>query len=303
MNSNELKELESEDTVLKEEVRHKFTWYISSFLIIYIASWIIPAFVFMSYVLLLFLPHFLDISDFFTLFTEPLSLISFLVFPLVVIACYFIHILVVALITRIFWSYTEKKSPTKPGVIPRNFRSKTLDFYHIRSFLLKYPKNAAVRGPLPWIVNWMLNFIGSAKIGKGTTIEEQVTGGKFYETGRNCYVGANSALATHVVEGIFGNVHYFPIRLGDNVTLDGFTTIGPGCELRDNSFVFPMSAATKFNVAKGNNYYYGMPFRRIFKKKIMKYLKVSEEDLERAEDLTKSRALDNSNKKEENSHE
>jgi hypothetical protein len=28
-----------------------------------------------------------------------------------------------------------------------------------------------------------------------------------------------------------------------------------------------------------------MPFRRIFKKKIMNYLKVSEEDLERAEEL------------------
>jgi hypothetical protein len=46
-----------------------------------------------------------------------------------------------------------------------------------------------------------------------------------------------------------------------------------------------MAAATKFNTTKGNNYYYGMPLRRIFKKKIMEYLKVSEEDLHRAEEL------------------
>jgi hypothetical protein len=38
-------------------------------------------------------------------------------------------------------------------------------------------------------------------------------------------------------------------------------------------------------VTKGNSYYYGMPLRRIFKKKVMEYLKVSEEDLNRAEEL------------------
>ena len=37
--------------------------------------------------------------------------------------------------------------------------------------------------------------------------------------------------------------------------------------------------------SKGNNYYYGMPLRRIFKRKIMEYLKISEEDLNRAEEL------------------
>ncbi|MHA2288898.1 MAG: hypothetical protein ACXABG_08925, partial [Promethearchaeota archaeon] len=44
-------------------------------------------------------------------------------------------------------------------------------------------------------------------------------------------------------------------------------------------------AATKYNVTKGNNYYYGMPLRRIFKKKLMEYLKVSEEDLKRSDNL------------------
>jgi hypothetical protein len=46
-----------------------------------------------------------------------------------------------------------------------------------------------------------------------------------------------------------------------------------------------MAAATKYNTTQGNNYYYGIPLRRIFKKKIMDYLMVSEEDLQRAEEL------------------
>jgi hypothetical protein len=75
------------------------------------------------------------------------------------------------------------------------------------------------------------------------------------------------------------------VVLGDNVTLAGFNTIGPGNLLSDNSYLLPMAAATKHNKTKGDNYYYGMPLRRIFKRKTMDYLKVSEEDLNRAEEL------------------
>ena len=89
----------------------------------------------------------------------------------------------------------------------------------------------------------------------------------------------------HFVEGIFGNIVYFEIKLGENTTLGGFNNIAPGCELSDNSYILPMAAATKHNRTKGNNYYFGMPFRRIFKKKIMNYLKISEDDLNRAEQL------------------
>jgi len=78
---------------------------------------------------------------------------------------------------------------------------------------------------------------------------------------------------------------YFEIKLGDNVTLGGFNNIAPGCELRDNSYLLPMAAATKHNLLKGNNYYFGMPLRRIFKKKIIDYLKISEDNLIQTEDL------------------
>jgi hypothetical protein len=87
------------------------------------------------------------------------------------------------------------------------------------------------------------------------------------------------------VEGVFGNIIYFKIVLGENVTLGGFNQIGPGAELKENSYLLPIAATTKFNNTKGNNYYFGMPLRRIFKKKIMEYLKISEEDLNRAEKL------------------
>jgi len=89
-------------------------------------------------------------------------------------------------------------------------------------------------------------------------------------------MGVNSSLASHLVDGIFGNITYFKVTVGDNSTLSGFNTIAPGCELKDNSYLLPMAAATKHNTTRGDNYYYGMPLRRIFKKKIMDYLKLTQ---------------------------
>jgi len=151
--------------------------------------------------------------------------------------------------------------------------------------MLKYGKNAFMKGVFPWLANFYFNFVGSGIIKKGSTLEESVVTDKNINVGRNCYIGVNSALSSHFVEGIFGNIIFFEIKLGENTTLGGFNNIAPGCELSDNSYLLPIAAATKHNKTKGNNYYFGMPFRRIFKKKIMDYLKVSEEDLERAEEL------------------
>ncbi|MHA1490952.1 MAG: hypothetical protein ACTSRI_15060 [Promethearchaeota archaeon] len=275
----------SKDDFIVEDIKFQYQWYLFAFFLIYLGSFLLPAIIFMLYVLLFFVPYFLESTNFFLIFIELKSLVTLIFMPLVIIGCYLVHLFFVAFITRFFWRYTERKSPSKPGIIPRNFPSKTLDFYHIRSFLIKYPKNAFVKGPFPWLINWFFNYVGTNVIGKGSTIEEQVVGGKFCEIGKNCYVGVNSALSTHFVEGIFGNVVYFKIKLGDNVTLATFNNIAPGCEISDNSYILPMGACTKFNMLKGNNYYYGMPVRKIFKRKIMDYLKVSKEDLDKAEEL------------------
>jgi len=239
----------------------------------------------MFYLFLVFKPLFLGVSDFIVIFTSFESLLIFLTFPLVIIGFYLIRLYLLAFFTRFFWRYTEKKSPTKDGIIPRNISSKTLDFYHYRSFLIKYGKNTFMKGIFPWLSNWFFNYVGASIIEKGSTIEESVSSDRNIHVKRNVYVGVNSALASHVVEGIFGNIIYFQVKVGDNSTLGGFDIIAPGCELKDNSYLLPMAAATKYNTTKGDNYYYGIPLRRIFKKKIMDYLMVSEKDLQRAEEL------------------
>ena len=271
--------------IQRELVQFQYPKYMALFFSIYIGSYLVPVIALMFYLFLILKPLFLEVENFIVLITSFDSLIIFLTIPLVLIVFYLSHLFFLGVFTRILWRYTERKSPTKDGIIPRDIPSRTADYYHYRSFMIKYGKNTFMKGIFPWLANWFFNFVGAGVIDKGTTFEESVLNDRNIVVGKNCYFGVNSTLCTHVVEGIFGNIIYFKITVGENVTLGGFNQIGPGAELKENSYLLPMGAATKFNKTKGNNFYFGMPLRRIFKKKTMEYLKITEEDLIRAEEL------------------
>ncbi|MGB5909907.1 MAG: hypothetical protein WBH31_01800, partial [Promethearchaeia archaeon] len=239
---------------------------------------------------------------FITIFTEIEPLMALITMPLVIIGCYLIRLYFIALITRIIWAYTESKSPSKSGIIPRNIKSKTERYYHIRSFLMKYPKNLVVKGLFPWLSNWLYNYVGSMVVGKGTTFEESVGNEKFAIIGKNCYFGANSTLATHMVEGVWGNIAYFQIQVGDNVTTAGNNQVGAGTMIHSNSYLLPLASATKHSVVKGgHHYYFGIPLRKIFDKKVMNYLDLTREDLEKNKislgDIEVKKKANNKNKK------
>ena len=294
---------DAEPEFQRELVRFQYQKYLGLFFVIYIGSYLIPVAALMFYLFLILKPLFLEVESFIVILTRLDSLFIFLTLPLVVIIFYLSHLFFLGVFTRISWKYTEKKIPTKDGIIPRDIRSKTVDYYHYRSFMIKYGKNAFTKGIFPWLANWFFNFVGACVIDKGTTLEESVLNDRNIEVGKNCYIGVNSILASHVVEGVFGNIVSFKVSVKDNVTLGGFNVIGPGCELEDDSYILPFSFATKFNKTKGNNYYYGIPLRRIFKRKIMEYLKVSEDDLNRAEELRikqENAKASSSNKEEKN---
>ncbi|MFX1346216.1 MAG: hypothetical protein ACFFAI_13980 [Promethearchaeota archaeon] len=274
-----------QNEVIKEEVNLQYHLYILIFGCIFYSSWVIPGICFFVYLLQFFLPNVLETANILLIFTQVKPLITFLIMPLVLIGCYVLHLFLLGLVSKLFWIFTEKMSPSKSGIIPRNIRSRAANYYHIRSFMIKYGKNAFIKGALPWLSNWFFNFVGSNKIGKGTTLEESLVNDKFVDIGSNCYLGVNSSLASHLVQGIFGNIQYFEIKVGDNVTSGAMSQIGPGSEIHDNSFFLPLASTNKHSVIKGNNYYWGIPLRKIFRKKIIKYLDLSPILLERNENI------------------
>lgn len=293
--------------ILKPDVQREEMSYslILSFMILltnYLGSFLVPIVIFMLYFFLYFLPSFLEISNFIAIFTEIEPLMALITMPLVLIGCYLIRLYFTALITRVIWAYTESKSPSKNGIIPRNIKSKTEKYYHIRSFLMKYPKNLFVKGLFPWLTNWLYNYVGSMVIGTGTTFEESVGNDKFAIIGKNCYIGVNSTLATHMVEGVWGNIAYFQIQVGNNATTAGNNQVGAGTMIHNNSYLLPLASATKHSVVKGgHHYYFGIPLRKIFDKKVMNYLDLTREDLEKnkisLEDIEVKKKSNDKNKK------
>jgi acetyltransferase-like isoleucine patch superfamily enzyme len=289
--SEEQKELTPSDSVepnnevIKEEVSLQFHLYIIIFAVIYYISWLIPGFVFWLYFFFPFRIFFLENIGFLTLFTNLSSLMTLLIMPLVIIGCYVLHLMLIGLTTRLMWRISERISPSKSGIIPRNIKSRAANWYHIRSFMIKYGKNTFTKGMFPWLSNWFFNFVGSNKIGKGTTFEESIGNDKFIDIGENCYIGVSSTLASHLIQGIFGNISYFKIKVDNNVTFAAMVQVGPGSELHDNSFFLPLASTPKHSVMKGKNYYFGIPMRKIFRKKIMNYLDITPKDLEMNENI------------------
>ncbi|MFW9988010.1 MAG: hypothetical protein ACFFC3_05085 [Candidatus Odinarchaeota archaeon] len=280
----------SKKVIPKEEIKFQYFWYLFVFFTIYLISLLVPAFIFMSYVFLFFLPYFLEISNFFALFTEIKPLIALITMPFVIIGCYFIRLFLIGLVTRWFWSLAEKKSPSKNGIIPRNFSSKALNYYHIRSMMIKYGKNAFTKGIVPWLSNWFFNFVRSNIIGKGTTLEESMMNDKFAIVGNNCYFGVNSALATHLVDGVFGNISYFQVKIGDNVTTAATNLIAAGSEVHDNCYLLPLASTGKHSIIdKSNSYLFGIPMRRVFRKKLIKYLDLTPKHFEINENIEEYR--------------
>lgn len=271
---------------LKEDVNLQYHLYFIVFIVIYYGSWLLPAIIFWCYFFFPFRIFFLESANLVSTFTEITSLSSLLLMPLVIFGCYLLHLLLVGLITKAFWQFTEKESPSKSGIIPRNIRSRTANYYHLRSFIIKYGRNSFLKGPFPFISKWFFNFVGASKIGKGTVIEESVMNDKFIDVGTNCYIGVNTTLASHLLQGVFGNISYFEIKVGNNVTTAAMCQIGPGSEIYDNAFLLPLASASKHSVIKGDNhFYFGIPMRKIFKRKIMDYLKIGASDLERNLDV------------------
>ena len=99
----------------------------------------------------------------------------------------------------------------------------------------------------------MYNFVGNNKIGKGSVIEEQLAGDRFVEIGENSYVGINAGVSSHAVEGIFGNISFAKVKIGNNYTGAALDALAPGVETGDNSWWLPMSGAPKYNKLISSN--------------------------------------------------
>ena len=195
-----------------------------------------------------------------------------LITPAIFIGIYLLHLFFVALFTRWFYRYVDKRGPSQ-GVFDRNLdkSTKALDYYHFRSFLLKYPIFAFIRSPFPWLINWELRFIGSNKIGKGTVIEECYLHGHI-DYGKDCYVGTFSHVSNHLVDGVYGseNLTYWGAKTGDNSVYNALIGGMPGLEVGKNTTLLPLCTTIKFDKLGNDGIYGGFPAKKLTAEEIKK---------------------------------
>ncbi|MFX1276184.1 MAG: hypothetical protein ACFFAT_14230, partial [Promethearchaeota archaeon] len=248
---------------------HKYV--LSGFFIIG-ASFILPGFLFILYFYGFLVPNVFSLNFSFELILTYEILFYILLTPIIFIGIYLLHLFFVALFTRWFYRYVDKRGPSQ-GVFDRNLDVTTtaLDYYHFRSFLLKYPVFAVIRSPFPWLINWELRFIGSNKIGKGTVIEECYLHGHI-DYGKNCYVGTFSHISNHLVDGVYGseNLTYWGAKTGDNTVYNALIGGMPGLEVGKNTTLLPLCTTIKFDKLGDNGIYAGFPAKNLKEEEIKK---------------------------------
>lgn len=259
--------------ILREEAKEltvPFHLYISSGWIIIGFSFILPGFLFYLYIFGFLEPFLLSsLITIESLFNFRTSIIL-LTLPVLFIGLYLLHLFFVALLTRIFYKFADKRGP-KQGVFDRNLdkESKMLDYYHFRSFLFKYPIYVFIRSPFPWLINWELRFLGSNKIGKDSVIEESFLH-SHVNLGKNCYLGTYTHITNHLVDGVYGeeNLTFFGANLGKDSVFEALTGTLPGTRVGQNSTFIPIGSTVKFDELKGNAIYSKFPASKLDKDEI-----------------------------------
>jgi len=256
----------------EKEMTIPFQKYITSGFFIIGASFIVPGFIFILYFYGFLIPNVFSAKFSFDLLLNSTILIYILLTPVIFIGIYLLHLFFVALFTRWFYKYVDKRGPSQ-GVFDRNLdkSTKALDYYHFRSFLLKYPVFAFIRSPFPWLINWELKFIGSNKIGKGTIIEECYLHGHI-DYGKDCYVGTFSHISNHLVDGVYGseNLTYWGAKTGDKSVYNALIGGMPGLEVGENTTLLPLCTTIKFDKLGDNGIYGGFPAKKLNEEEIKK---------------------------------
>ncbi len=237
-------------------------------------SYIVPGLLFVFYFFVFLVPNFLVVPFSIEFLFEFKTIIIMLLTPLVIVSIYLLHLFFVALFTRWWYKLADTRGPAQ-GVFDRNLddSSKVLDYYHFRSFLMKYPIFAFLRSPFPWLLNWELSFIRSNKVGKGTVFEECYLHSHLY-FGENCYMGTFAHISNHLVDGVFGeeNLTFYGAEVGRDCVFNALIGGLPGLEMGNNNTFLPLCSTIKYDKISDDGVYMGFPAKRLNEKELKMFL-------------------------------
>ncbi|MHA1292881.1 MAG: hypothetical protein ACTSQJ_09465 [Promethearchaeota archaeon] len=248
----------------------KFHINLSIFAIIYISSYIIPVYGLIFYFFKFFFPFILKSPSLEHIFLNYVSLIIFLLTPLIIIVFILINLLIISILTKIFYRILKNFNLNEEYHFHWNYKTKDYNLYFIRSFLLRYLRRKTQRSIFPWILNPIFNFVGNCQIGKGTVIENGFIAKEFLKIGKSSYIG-NNVLTDHLWDK---NLMVKSVNIKENVIIPDLCCISPGTTIENNVNFFPLSITLKNCVISKNSFHYDIPIKRVSKNDIKKIFNI-----------------------------
>ncbi len=269
--SNEILNLITQKKIPENKFIMRIPTYIGIWVLVYVGSYIIVFFGLYLYFAGVFYPYVLASPSSSPLIITNISNLILVFTPLILLCFHILNILLVVLITKFLYYIISRINKPKEGIFHWSQKTVDYDFYFLRSFLLRYAKWKIQRGPYPWLIKPVFNYIGGCSIGKGTVIEDMYLSKEFINIGENSYLG--KILLTNQLWDRVLTVK--GIKISNRVVICDGCCIAPGNVIEDDVTILPFSITSKHEHLKANKIYYDAPIKEIQNKdELMRILNI-----------------------------
>ena len=185
----------------------------------------------------------------------PLDDFRAIVATILAIILFFIYLMIAY---RLFLKFI----PLRAGEIAPKSKDELIYFIYVLFFLLGfYTLTRSSILPVPLM---RLIYIGlGAKLGSNTYPSGFLDDPIFIKIGKNVIIGQNALIIPHVMEN--DRLAFYPIDIGDNVTVGALTMVMAGVKIGNNSIVAAGSVVPKGTVIGNNELWAGTPAKLIKK--------------------------------------
>jgi acetyltransferase-like isoleucine patch superfamily enzyme len=178
------------------------------------------------------------------------SLIEIILIPILFILNSYLSIFLLSKFSRWLNKYYEKKSPPKEGTFARSFKNgdienPSLQYYHRRGFVYKWPVWVAKKSIFPWMINFILRDMSDNIIDNDFMYGDAFVGLEMTKLESGGVIMEGGIISSHIVDSIYGNLTIKKAILGENAIISANSIATPGVEIHSGKTLGPNAFAPK----------------------------------------------------------
>jgi acetyltransferase-like isoleucine patch superfamily enzyme len=179
------------------------------------------------------------IMDFFMLINPWGKIVLWIIFPLNILAGFYLYAFSSIKVTRLFLFFETKLYPPKEGIFPRDFNNKDYYHWHARRVIKKFPAWLLKLTPFPWMKRSYIHNQLGATIGKNVGLLDCWIDVEFVTIEDNVMIGRAAAITSHYFTSEYLIVKAITIK--KDVIIGAKARISPGTLMEEGSTVLARS--------------------------------------------------------------